>query len=84
MVFQYLQILRWRVCLSLRVVPGPGRDIFYHVGVAMKRGATFTMKTCRLTFALLFACAAIAGAAERFITFERNDFVWIAKLDGTA
>ena len=50
----------------------------------MKTGATFTINTCRLTFALMFACAAVAGAAERLITFERNDFVWIAKLDGTA
>ena len=41
------------------------------------------MKTWRLILALVFACTVFAAAGERKIAFERNDAVWIAKLDGT-
>jgi TolB protein len=41
------------------------------------------MKTWRLILALLFTCTAFATAGERHLAFERNDAVWIAKLDGT-
>jgi TolB protein len=41
------------------------------------------MKTWRLIPALWFACTVFAAAGERHIAFERNDAVWIAKLDGT-
>ena len=41
------------------------------------------MKTWRLILALVFACTVFAAAGERKIAFERNDAIWIAKLDGT-
>jgi TolB protein len=41
------------------------------------------MKTWRLILALLFACTVFAAVGERKIAFERNDAIWIAKLDGT-
>jgi TolB protein len=37
----------------------------------------------RLALVLLLACPALATAAERHIAFERDDAVYIAKLDGT-
>jgi TolB protein len=40
------------------------------------------MKT-RLALVLLLACSTFATAAERRIAFERDDAVYIAKLDGT-
>jgi len=40
------------------------------------------MKT-RLALVLLLACPALAAAAERHIAFERDDAVYVAKLDGT-
>jgi TolB protein len=49
----------------------------------MKKVRTFAMKICPLAGGLLFAGATLVGAAERHIAFERDDFVWIANLDGT-
>jgi TolB protein len=43
----------------------------------------FAMKIGPLTLVLLFACCVVATASERRIAFERDNAVWIAKIDGT-
>ena len=42
-----------------------------------------TAMKIRLALALLLACSTFATAAERYIAFERNDAVYVAKLDGS-